>query len=273
MVTRIILKCKNRVSQTGRKGGAEMGTAMADFISKGITYLKAPKRMIKIFWRNRIHRHTRAFTLIELLVVIAIISILASMLMPALKGARDTAKGVFCLNNTRQIAYILIMYTDDFDSYLPSSYSASYSWPFTPNILAAHAGLKDSNNPAYYTGTILLETIFSKCPSVPGPYSTAGRRAPGGALASDYGINNVHVFKMLPDTIKLSSIASPSSTLSFVDAVTLSVRTSDWIAAAPCIAGNAVYEARHTGGANGVFLDGHATRVSENELEIGRAHV
>ncbi len=72
----------------------------------------------------------RKFTLIELLVVIAIISILAAMLLPALKKARGTALKSNCVNNFKQIGNGLMFYVDDNDGYLPS---ARFKWTGSVN--------------------------------------------------------------------------------------------------------------------------------------------
>ncbi len=75
-----------------------------------------------------------AFSLIELLVVISIVSLLAGMLLPALKQARECARAASCASNLRQIGLATQMYLDDYGRFFlyeqPVNGGADMLWYF-----------------------------------------------------------------------------------------------------------------------------------------------
>ncbi len=122
------------------------------------------RRNLRVFLTKRL-----AFTLIELLVVIAIIAILAALLLPALAGAKERAKRIGCLNNTRQFLLATHMYANENNEKLPSGASDST----TPN------GILDDSIPVL-SGNIRTQMIqyagsykMLCCPSLGAPFNTA----------------------------------------------------------------------------------------------------
>src|SRR5665213_1990156 len=118
------------------------------------------------FFRSTVRAARRGFTLIELLVVIAIIAILAAMLLPALSKAKEKAKGIMCMSNTRQLMLAWRMYVEENSDRLPSAGS--------PGAVGAGSGpdwcgggFMDfaPNNPANYdiSQTIAKSPIWQYC--------------------------------------------------------------------------------------------------------------
>jgi prepilin-type processing-associated H-X9-DG protein len=132
------------------------------------------------------------------LVVIAIISILASMLLPALSKAKEKAVTIYCVNNLHQLGLSMIMYGDDSDDKLPVSSAII----FDPNMGAW------TNNPTPWTFALSSyygnNTNLLRCPGFSSFYNKSGYNYFMGSFGFTYVNNDI------PTGVTLRSIATPS---------------------------------------------------------------
>jgi prepilin-type N-terminal cleavage/methylation domain-containing protein/prepilin-type processing-associated H-X9-DG protein len=74
-----------------------------------------------------IKQKTHGFTLIELLVVISIISLLISILLPALGRARDSAVSIQCASLVKQLTLAQNLYADDQNDFFTPFWSNDFN--------------------------------------------------------------------------------------------------------------------------------------------------
>ena len=155
-------------------------------------------------------QHAVAFTLIELLVVIAIIAVLASLLLPALARAKDTARGAICVSNLHQLGVASMTYSLDFNGHLPSF----RNWLYTkPGDLTTGRLYPFLNSKAVYlcpTDKVLLSSR-SRRKTVPPTPSGFGAR--NGQRDYSYAMNCG-----ICHATDLANFISPTKTLLYMEA-------------------------------------------------------
>lgn len=165
-------------------------------------------------------RRPCGWTIIELLLVLAIISVLAGLLLPALKGARRGAIAAKCLTNLRnlQLAHWSYMMSNDgrfIDAGLPHGGLANddVAWVNT---------LEE-----YYGSTLALRSPADLSPHWPADVPGGGTPVPGTTdryRRTSYGINNYLSRSYSPAAAidpaaaadRLSKVTDPSNTVHFL---------------------------------------------------------
>ena len=209
------------------------------------------------------HRNRKAaFSLIELLVVISVVAIIAAMLMPALRQARDSARASVCTSNLRQLGLAMQAYLDDHGRYFPyfTNVGADRLWYF---------GMESPFNASGAPGTRMIDLTQAKlfpyfrtqhgievCPSY--DYRSPRWRQKYNQITAGYGLN-FYLFDLVA-----SGVTQPSRRICFADSAQVNTFQAPASVANPMIEEwyyvedvSRMVQFRHGARANVLFCDSH----------------
>ena len=192
--------------------------------------------------RNSLRRS--GFSLVELLVVIVIIAILASMLLPALRLAKEAAKASLCSSNFRQLGYANLNYIEDnkfiFYTYYPGNWykGTEQTWYV---LLLYHSYISTPTGSFTRPGNIL------DCPSNQLGY---------GSISSQY---MDAAFNNQLSSVNMKNVRRPESLITHADSYAYNLSSDDWSNNSPVGRSGAAFV--HSNSAMTLFYDNHVRPV------------
>lgn len=208
----------------------------------------------------------KLFTMIELLIVISIMAILASLLFPALSKARESARGIKCASNLKQLNLSFTMYAGDQDGWYPKMWDGAKEWHrvlcdegYTNCTRLEAAGYVLDGGAAAGHKTVFWCPSDKRNPTIANPYPQGVSYAQNACVFGD-GSASWLSYK------KVASIKSPSATLHLTDCWSNFYNGSAYIIT---YASTERIDYRHNNSANQLFADGHVKLMKEPDVPAG----
>jgi prepilin-type processing-associated H-X9-DG protein len=227
--------------------------------------------------------------LIELLVVISIIALLIGILLPALGAARESARGVKCLSNIRQLGLTTSIYSVDYDNYFiltqspwgSTETSADPNAHFWPGLLIKEGIITSTEAlgcPSFDDGNnryldVDVDNVAGTNNLTDGPNAASLRNIHYGINYLNFGTNFRNGFS-LTTTPNIDNVIGASEKIAFADSAT----RNSWGNAVPdghyiirdedAATNVGVPHPRHAGtSVNITYVDGHGASVSIDEAD------
>jgi prepilin-type N-terminal cleavage/methylation domain-containing protein/prepilin-type processing-associated H-X9-DG protein len=225
------------------------------------------------------------FTLIELLVTVAVIAVLASLLLPALAGAKQKSYAVACLNNERQLMLACLLYVGDCNDALPynlgtgeikATVAQGQFWNWTSPVMSWELDSDNTNTVLVTRGGIGPYTggtaKIYRCPSdhaVSDLQAQAGWTARVRSISMNAMVGNAGQFTLSGKNVnnpdyqqffKVAQVPQPSQIFVLIEEHPDSINDAYFLNKPDSLRWSDLPASYHDGAVNLTFTDGHLER-------------